>query len=315
MRTKHYSNQEGNDLKKLSSTANISRGWNAILNVITAIYTLICLLPFLLVIIVSFTEESSLRQRGYSFIPTGLSLEAYRTLFLSTDSILRVYAISIFVTIIGTALSIIIMTMYAYPISRSNFRYRKHFTFYIFFTMLFGGGLVPWYIICTQVLHLKNTIWALIVPYLFNTFHVIIIKTFFKSTIHESIIESAKLDGASEIRVYISIVLPLSLPVIASIGLFTSISYWNDWWLSTILQSDTTWVNLQYAMYRVLLNATYLTQLGGSAGGYTQSELAKMPTETVRMAMCAFAMGPIILAYPFFQRYFVKGLTIGSIKG
>lgn len=302
-------------MKKLSSTANISKPWNIFLNIIIAAYTTICLLPFLLVIIVSFTEESSLRSRGYSFIPTGLSFEAYKTLFLSTDSILRVYVISVIVTIVGTILNVIITSMYAYSISRSNFRYRKQFTFYIFFTMLFGGGLIPWYIVCTQVLKLKDTLWALIVPYLFNAFHVIIVRTFFKSTIHESIIESAKLDGASEIRIYTSIMLPLSLPVLASIALFTSITYWNDWWLSTILQNTNDWINLQYAMYRVLLNATYLAQLGGSAGGYTQAELAKMPTETVRMAMCAFAMGPVVLAYPFFQRYFVKGLTIGSIKG
>jgi putative aldouronate transport system permease protein len=182
--------------------------------------------------------------------------------------------------------------------------------------MLFGGGMVPWYIICTQVLRLKDTVWALIVPYLFNAFYVIIIRTFFKTTIHESMIESAKLDGAGEIRIFTVIVLPLSMPVIASIGLFTSINYWNDWWLSLILQNKSEWINLQYAMYRVLADATYLAQLSsGAGGGLTQSELAKMPTQTVRMAMCAFAMGPILLAYPFFQRYFIKGLTIGSIKG
>lgn len=302
-------------MKKLSSTANISYGWNIILNIIIAAYTLLCVLPFLLVIIVSFTDEKSLSLKGYSFIPSALSFAAYESLLANTNSILRVYSISIFVTVVGTILSVLIMAMYAYPISRSSFRYRNQFTFFIFFTMLFGGGLVPWYIICTQVLHLKNTVWALIVPYLFSPFFVIIMKTFFKTTIHESIIESAKLDGASEIRIFKAIVMPLSLPVLASIGLFASINYWNDWWLSTILQSNDKWINLQYAMYRVLLNATYLAQLGGAGGGNTQSELAKMPTETIRMAMCAFAMGPIILAYPFFQRYFVTGLTIGSIKG
>ncbi|MEN6315041.1 MAG: carbohydrate ABC transporter permease [Clostridiaceae bacterium] len=302
-------------MKKLSSTANISYGWNTVLNIITAAYTLLCLLPFLLVIIVSFTDEKSLARNGYSFLPEALSLAAYKSLLSSTDSIIRVYCISIFVTIAGTILSVLIMAMYAYPISRSSFKYRKQFTFYIFFTMLFGGGLVPWYIICTQVLHLKNTIWALIVPYLFNAFYTLVIKTFFKTTIHESIIESAKLDGASEIRIFRTIIMPLSMPVLASIALFTSINYWNDWWLSTILQSNDTWINLQYTMYRMLLNATYIVQLGSAAGGYAQSELAKMPTETIRMAMCAVAMGPIIFAYPFFQRYFVKGLTIGSIKG
>jgi len=302
-------------MRKSSSTDSLTFGWNITLNIIIAAYTLLCILPFLLVVIVSFTTESSIRQKGYSFFPTALSLTAYESLFANTQSIMRVYFISIFTTVIGTILSVIIMAMYAYPISRNSFRYRNHFTFLIFFTLLFGGGLVPWYIVCTQVLHLKNTVWALIVPYLFNSFYVIIMKTFFKANIHEAIIESAKLDGASEIRIFRAIVLPLSLPVLASIGLFTSINYWNDWWLSTILQSNTTWINLQYAMYRVLLNATYLAQLGGVGRGNTQSELAKMPTETVRMAMCAFAMGPIILAYPFFQKYFVKGLTIGSIKG
>ncbi|MEN6315086.1 MAG: carbohydrate ABC transporter permease [Clostridiaceae bacterium] len=302
-------------MKKLSSTANISYGWNIFLNITTAAYTLLCILPFLLVIIVSFTDEKSLVQKGYSFIPSAISFDAYKALFSSTNSLFRVYAISIFVTVLGTILSVLIMSMYAYPISRSSFRYRNQFTFYIFFTMLFGGGLVPWYIVCTQVLHLKNTIWALIIPYLFSPFYVIVIKTFFKTTIHESIIESAKLDGASEFRIFRAVIMPLSLPVLASIGLFTSINYWNDWWLSTILQSNDKWINLQYAMYRVLINATYLAQLSGASGGNTQSALARMPTETTRMAMCTVAMGPIILAYPFFQRYFVTGLTIGSIKG
>ena len=303
-------------MKKSSVTDNISYGWNIVLNIFTALYTILCLLPFLLVIIVSFTDEGMISRNGYSFIPEALSLEAYKSLFLNTRSIGRIYLVSIFVTVVGTIVSVLVMAMYAYPISRSSFRYKNHFTFYIFFTMLFGGGMVPWYIICTQVLRLKDTVWALIVPYLFNAFYVIIIRTFFKTTIHESMIESAKLDGAGEIRIFTVIVLPLSMPVIASIGLFTSINYWNDWWLSLILQNKSEWINLQYAMYRVLADATYLAQLSsGAGGGLTQSELAKMPTQTVRMAMCAFAMGPILLAYPFFQRYFIKGLTIGSIKG
>jgi len=302
-------------MKKSSSIDNISFGWNIILNIITGAYTLLCLCPFLLVVIISFADEKAISQYGYSYFPKALSIAAYKSLFSNTESIMRVYGISLLTTVVGTILSVIIMAMYAYPISRNSFRYRNQFIFFIFFTMLFSGGLVPWYIICTQVLHLKNTFWSLVVPYLFNPFYVIIMKTFFISTIHESIVESAKLDGASEIRIFRTIVIPLSLPVLASVGLFMSINYWNDWWLSTILQSNSTWINLQYAMYKVLMNATYLAQLGGIGKGSTQSELAKMPTETVRMAMCVFAMGPIVLAYPFFQRYFVKGLTIGAIKG
>jgi len=302
-------------MRKSLNTANISCGWNFLLNIFAGAFALLCTLPFLLVFMVSITEEKSLALNGYLFIPKAFSLEAYKVMLESTDSILRVYGVSVFSTVVGTILSVVIMAMYAYPISRSAFKYRNQFTFLIFFTMLFGGGLVPWYIICTRVLHLKDTVWALIVPYLFNSFYVIVMRTFFKTTIHESAIESAKLDGAGEFRVFRSIVMPLSLPVLATVGLFSSINYWNDWWLSTILQSNGEWINLQFAMYRVLLNATYLSEIGNASGGYTQAELARLPTETIRMAMCVIAMGPIVLAYPFFQRYFVKGLTLGSIKG
>lgn len=302
-------------MKSASNASDISHGWNVTLNIFTVIYTAICLLPFFLVVIISFTDEAMISLNGYSFFPEALSLNAYKSLLSNTQSLGRIYLVSIFVTVTGTIAGVMITAMYAYPLSRNTFRYRNHFTFYIFFTMLFSGGMVPWYIVCTQVLHLKDTVWALIVPYLFSSFNVIIFRTFFKTTIHESIIESAKLDGAGELRIFRVIVLPLSLPVFASIGLFTAINYWNDWWLSLILQNNSVWINLQYAMYRVLTNAAYLTQLGSGAGGMTQSELAKMPTETVRMAMCVFAMGPVVLAYPFFQRYFIQGLTIGSIKG
>ncbi len=302
-------------MKKYSHINSISSGWNIFLNIITGLYAMLCTLPFLLVFIVSITDEKTILNKGFSFYPESLSLDAYRSVIQSTGSILRVYGISILVTVLGTILSVIIMAMYAYPLSRSSFKYRNKFTFFIFLPMLFGGGLVPWYVVCTQVLHLKNTMWALIIPYLFNSFYVIIMRTFFKTTIQESIIESAKLDGAGEIKIFTTIVLPLSTPVLASVALFVSINYWNDWWLSTILQNDNKWINLQYAMYRVLVNATYLAQLGGSAGGNTQAELARMPTETIRMAMCVFAMGPIVLAYPFFQRYFISGLTLGAIKG
>jgi putative aldouronate transport system permease protein len=299
--------------RKLSG--NISRQWNLLINVILGAYVLICTMPFLLVVSVSFSDQNSLTLNGYAYIPSIFTLDAYRALFLSTSSILRVCGISVFVTVVGTLLSTLIIAMYAYPISRSTFRDRNFFTFVIFFTMLLNGGLVPWYIICVHVLHLKNTIWGLIIPYLFNTFYAIVMKTYFRSNIHESIVESAKLDGASELRIFRAIVMPLSLPVLASIGLFTSIGYWNDWWLSTILQDNNTWINLQFTMYKLLLNATFLSQLSTESGGLTQSALAKLPTETMRMAMCVVAMAPIVLAYPFFQRFFVKGLTIGAIKG
>ncbi len=303
-------------MKAKSNKTVKSCAWDLLINISLGGFTLACIIPVILVVIISITEAKYITIHGYSFFPKGLSLEAYRVVLTDTQSILRVYGVSIFVTVFGTLLSVIITAMLAYPLSRSSFRYRNIISFIIFFTMLFNGGMVPWYIICTQVLHLRNTLWALIVPYLVSAFNVIIMKTFFKTTIHESLIESAKLDGAGDFKILRSIVLPLSLPVLATVGLFTSISYWNDWWLPTILIDDNRWINLQYAMTRVIRNAAFLAEIGLSSGASsTHTELARMPTETVRMAMCVLAMGPIVLAYPFLQKYFVKGLTIGSIKG
>lgn len=302
-------------MKNNALSGNISWRWNLLINIALGAFVLVCTMPFLLVVSISFSEQNSLIQHGYSYFPDQYTLDAYRALFMSNYSIVRVCLISIVVTVLGTILSVMMIATYAYPISRTTFRYRNLFTFIIFFTMLFGGGMVPWYIICVRVLHLKNTIWGLIVPYLFNAFYVIVMKTFFRANIHDSVVESAKLDGAGELRIFRAIVLPLSLPVLASIGLFTAIGYWNDWWLSTILQDSNKWINLQFTMYKMLLNATFLAQLSDASGGLTQSALARLPTETMRMAMCVIAMAPIVMAYPFFQRYFVKGLTIGSIKG
>lgn len=302
-------------MKKKYSANSISRPADAALNLAFIIYTLICVVPLLLVVSVSFTDEISIAKYGYNFFPHKFSTAAYSYLFLNAKGIVTAYGVTIFATIVGAALSVTVMALYAYPLSRRDFKYRNIFAFIVFFTMLFNGGLVPWYLVCTRVLHLQNTIWALIVPYLMNGWYVIIMRTFFSTTIPESIIEAAKIDGAGEFRTFVVVVLPLAKPAIATIALFQTLIYWNDWWLPLMLINNDKLVNLQYLMYKITTNIQYLTTVASSAAGQTGNTVANMPSETARMAMCILAIGPIVAAYPFFQKYFVKGLTIGGVKG
>ncbi|WP_223067622.1 carbohydrate ABC transporter permease [Paenibacillus caui] len=292
----------------------ISRTSNAILNVIFILICTACVLPIVLVFMISITDYDSIVKHGYQFIPDHLSLEAYAYIFKDYGVIVKAYGISILVTVSGTLLSVLITALYAYPLSRTDFRYRNMFAFFIFFTMLFGGGLVPWYIVYTQILDLKNTIWALIFPMLLSPFNVLIMKTYFQMTVPTALIEAAKIDGAGEIRIFCRIIFPLSLPVFATIGLFNTLHYWNDWFHSMIFITDTKLYSLQYLMYKMISQADYLSRNSALIQG-SATELAKLPGETIRMAMALIGIGPIVLAYPFFQRFFIKGLTLGSIKG
>ncbi len=289
-----------------------SRPGNVIINIFFAIYSIICLVPIVLVIMISITDEKTLEQVGYSLFPQKLSISAYEFIFRDPSQIIRAYGITIFVTVAGTVLSMIMTAMYAYPISRKDFKYKNFFSFYVYFTMLFSGGLVPWYILYSRYLHLKDTVWVLIIPYLINAFNLLVMRTYFSNNIPSSIIESAKMDGASEIRIFVRIVVPLAKPVFATIGLFSTLTYWNDWWLSLIFIVDDKKVNLQYLMNRILRTIQYISQNKTQMSGSVTDTL---PTEAVRMAMCVIGMGPILFAYPFFQKYFIKGLTVGAIKG
>ena len=294
----------------------ISKPANAVLNFAFILYSLLCIIPLFLVLAVSFSDEISIAKNGYKFIPQKFSTAAYDYLFVNGKAIINAYGVTIFATVVGSILSIIVIALYAYPLSRKDFRYKNVFTFIVFFTMLFSGGLVPWYLVCTRVLHIQDTIWALIIPYLMNGWYVLIMRTFFATTIPDSIIEAAKIDGAGEFRTFAVVVLPLAKPVIATIGLFNTIFYWNDWWLPLmLLKTKDNLANLQFTMYKITTNIQYLTQMAPSAAGQTGNTIAMMPSETARMAMCVLAVGPIIIAYPFFQKYFVKGLTIGGVKG
>lgn len=293
----------------ISNTANI------IINLFFWFHTAVCILPLLLVIIVSFSDEKAVLINGYNFIPESFSLSAYQFLFKDWEQILRSFGVSIFVTAVGTIISVIIMAMYAYPISRNDFPHKNVFSFFMFFTMLFNGGLVPWYLVYTQMLNLKNTLTALILPLLVSAFFVLMLRTFFSNTIPPALMESAKIDGAGEFRIFVQIILPLSLPVLATVALFQTLNYWNDWFTSLVFITGSKNVNLQYLMYKTMLDIQFLNSNTQALHAINQSGALQLPTETVRMAMAVLGIGPVVFAYPFFQKYFVKGLTVGAVKG
>ncbi|ANE46156.1 sugar ABC transporter permease [Paenibacillus swuensis] len=287
----------------------------AFIHLLFIVITCLCLIPVFLVISVSLSDEKTVLSNGYKFFPEKFSTYAYEFLFRDSSQILTSYGVTLLVTITGTVLGVLIMALYAYPIARNDFPHRKLFSFLVFFTMLFNGGLVSWYMVYVKMLDLKDSLWALIIPLMVGPFFVLILRTFFKGLPGE-LIESAKIDGAGEFRIFLRIVLPLSTPALATVGLFTTLNYWNDWFMSLLYITDSSKVSLQYLMYKTMLNIQYLTSNAQAAQGASQGgSLLETPSETVRMAMCIIGIGPIVLAYPFFQRYFVKGLMVGAIKG
>ncbi len=294
---------------------SISKKTNIFFNIIFISYCFICIAPLVLVFMVSITSEKSLVENGYSFFPSEITFYTYKYLFLDPQKIINAYGITIGVCVVGTVLSVIFTMLYAYPLSRKNFKYRNFFSFFIFFTMLFNGGMVPWYIMWTKYFNMKNNVAMLVIPMLVSAFNVLIVKTFFTINLPDSILESARIDGASESRTFISIVIPLSKPVIATIGLFQVLALWNDWYLCLLYINDAKYYNIQYAMYQTLRQVEYLTSSRAAAVSGTSSELARLPSETLRMAMAIIGIGPIVFAYPFFQKYFIKGLTLGAVKG
>lgn len=267
----------------------------------------ICMfLPFWVIISVAFSSESSVTLYGYSFWPKEFSLDAFRYIF-SKGTILHSYGVSLFVTIVGTFLAVSITAMIAYSISRKNLKYRNGLAMIVYFTMLFNGGLVPWYIMVSKY-GLKDTIWALILPMVFNPWNMFMIRNFFQG-LPDALVESAKLDGAGDFTIFLKIMLPLSLPGLATITLFYMLAYWNDWWLALNLINEQALYPLQYLLRQVLSNVSY-ANMNQQVGAY-----ANVPTETVRMATCLVTIGPIVLVYPFIQKYFIKGITVGAVKG
>ena len=266
------------------------------------------ILPFLLLIASSFTSEEALAVYGYSFWPKEWSLYSYKWLFSTNGArVLRAYGITIFITVVGTALSLLVAPLLAYPLSRRDYKRRNFFTFIVFFTMLFNGGVVPQYIMWTQFFHIKDTIWAWIFPnLLFTGFFIILYKNYFASNIHPTLIEAAKIDGAGEWYIYFRIVLPLSLPILATIGLMTGLGYWNNWTNGLYYITDTRLYSLQQYLKSIIDNITALASLDVGS--------ADMPSICIRMAIAVVGTVPIMLLYPFFQKAFVAGIALGGVK-
>lgn len=302
-----------NKKKHQFSVNQISRKADTILNIVFFLWALACVLPLILVVIVSFSSEQSIFQNGYSFFPSEWSLDAYRFFFRLGDQLIRSYGITIFVTVVGTLFSLSITALFAYVLSRKDYAYNRLFTLLMLFTMLFNGGIVATYMVNTQLLGLGDSVWALIFPMSLNAFYVIILRTFYKS-IPMEIIEAARIDGAGEFKTFFSIVLPLSKPGLATIGMFTTIAYWNDWFLGMLYIIDQKKYPVQTLLWSMQNSLEFMKQSSANALEYAEMA-ASAPTDSGRMALTVLVVLPILLAYPFFQKYFVKGLTVGGVKG
>lgn len=286
--------------------------FNSIAYVYISIVTILCLLPFLIIISGSFTDNASIALYGYSLIPRKFSAEAYKTIFMFPQGVLKAYLVTTTNTAVGTALGLFMISMAGYVLSRKDFKYRNKLAFFIYFTTLFGGGLVPWYIMMVKILKLKDTYAALCFPGLMTPFLIILMRTFITSEVPDEIVESSKIDGANNFRIYRSIVLPVIKPGLATVGLFLALNYWNDWYLSSMFISSPDKYELQFYLYNMLNSFEVLNQMMAGKVSVTN---VQVPTESVKLAMAVIATGPVLFFYPFIQRYFVSGITVGAVKG
>jgi len=275
-------------------------------------FCIMCLMPFYLVVVASFTAESVILTQGFGLYvtPESFSLEGYRMVWESPSTILRAYGVTIFVTVVGTAGALFVTLMTAYVLARSDFPWKNKLSFFFYFTTLFSGGLVPWYLLCVNVLGFTNSIHALILPPMFSVWNLIISKNFMKS-IPREIIESGTIDGAGDFKIFYALVAPVCTPLVATIGLFTALFYWNDWYHSMLFARSEDLHSLQYFLQRIFNSAEALRRIAQLSG----REVRQMPMESMKMAMLVVATGPIVFLYPFLQKYFVKGLTVGAVKG
>jgi putative aldouronate transport system permease protein len=279
-----------------------------------------CLLPFILLISASFSSDMAIRWNGYSLLPQkmlgerefgfGIDTAAYEMIFEAPDRIIRGYATSIFITVVGTFFGLMLITMTAYVISRKSFKWRNKISFYFYFTTLFNGGMVCTYVYYIRYLHLKDNILALILPGMFNVFYLLIMRSFV-TQIPQATIESAKIDGAGEFKIFLQIILPLLPSGLATIGLFKALNYWNDWYNAMLYINSQNLYPLQYMLYDIMNRSAALAQIAAQVGFIMED----FPTYSLKMAMAVVATGPIVLVYPFVQRFFIKGITIGSVKG
>ena len=277
---------------------------------VVALVAIICLIPFLLLISGSFTSEQFIRFNGFSLWPGEFSTEAYAIIFKTPQRIIRAYGVSILITAVGTLLGLFLTALTAYVISRKDFKYRNVLSFFFYFTTLFNGGMVSTYIFYIRYLHLQDSLWALILPGMFNVFYLLIMRTFV-NTIPFALVESAKLDGAGEWRIFFTIILPLLKSGLATIGLFLALGYWNDWYNAMLFMKTEAKYPLQYMLYSIQQQTQALAQIASQAGIQVQN----LPSNSLKLAMAVVATGPIVIVYPFVQRYFIAGIAVGSVKG
>ena len=289
---------------------------NVMFNLVFILLALVCVLPIIFIFIISITQESVIRTEGYQFYVTAqtISGEAYKYLWTQRATIAHSLWISVEVTVVGTVLGVALTCLMGYVLSRREYRLNNFLTILVFIPMVFGGGLAASYVVNTQILKLSNTIWALILPLAVSSFNVTIARTFFRTTIPDSIIESARIDGASQGIIFLRIVLPISKPVLATIGLFLAFGYWNDWYQSMLYIKSDSLQSLQAMLNSMQKDLEFLTK--NPTAGLTQSDMIRqMPQESVRMAIAFVVAVPIACIYPFFQKYFISGLTVGAVKG
>lgn len=291
---------------------DISFGPKLVIYIFLALICLICVIPIITVISISFSSDIQIIKNGYGVLPKGFTLDAYKYVFKDSAAIFRSYGITILVTVMGLIGGLLLNSMMAYVLSRRDYGYRKQLTVYLIIPMVLNGGLVPTYIWMTKYLHLKNTIWAMLLPMLIVPWFIILLRTFF-SEIPSSLMEAATVDGAGEFTIFFKIALPLAKPALATVGMFITLNYWNDWFQPLMYIDDRTLYNLQYRLYILMRDVQEM--LKNSAISGMGVSIADMPTESMRMAMCVIAAGPMLMIFPFFQKYFVKGLTVGGVKG
>lgn len=276
------------------------------------LFSLACIIPLVSIISISLSNETDILKNGYSLFPRVFDISAYAYILYKPIQIINAFKVSIIASILGTFISLIVTAGVAYTLSRHDYKFKNPLSFYVFFTMMFNGGLVPTYILISNYLHLKDTIWVLILPYVAAPFFILLLRTFMQRIPYD-IIESCMMDGASEFRIFFQIILPLAKPGLATVALFTILHYWNDWFLSLLYIEKESLVPLQYMLYRMMNNITFLTSSSNQMPPGLNNTV--IPSESARMAMAILAAGPMLAVFPFFQQYFVRGLTVGAVKG
>lgn len=304
-------------LDNMSRLNRIHPVTNFLFNLLFVILALVCFLPIIFIFLISITDNNVIRTQGYQIFLTAdqISLDAYKYLWTQRETILHALWVSVYVTVLGTVIGVLLTTVMGYVLSRKEHKLNNFLTILIFIPMVFGGGMAASYVVNTQVLHLKDTMWVLIIPLAVSSWNVTISRTFFRSTIPDSVIESAKLDGASQLQIFFKIVMPISKPVLATIGLFLAFGYWNDWFQAQLYITSDDLRSLQSMLNSIQQNVEYLTKNPTASLTSTTALKKSMPQESVRMAIAFIVAVPIACVYPFFQKYFISGLTVGAVKG